>query len=546
VALVAGAATLLAVALGASHARLGFSLDAGDLGRALGGERTTEHFVLFYSPSGPFAKEIDRVAADHELRYAELRELFGVAPSGKVHAYLFDSAAQKQALMGAARTSVAKPWRREIYLQYEPWPHPVLMHELAHVFAGAFGDPLLHVSRQGAHLNLGLVEGVAVAASVGGGGLTPHQLVKAMRRFRLEPPLDEVMSLRFLGWSGSQAYAVAGSFCRFLVETRGAAPLERVYQAGGSDESYRAAYGAPRAALEAEWSRFIDGVQLDEHDLGLAEDRLRRPSVFHKTCAHELALRREAARKASTDGDRARALLLLESVCRDEPDDPENLAEVMQAARAAGDAERAARVAAALGKHPKATASLRARAEALTGDLALERGDWAAAEAAYRAAEALPEDEPLARLTTVKRLTAKERPPPPDLVHFLVETGTHDPAADLVALRGLVDGAPERGLYHYLYARQLEARGRDADAAAELERALALGLPDARFAREAVRMAGVCRLRQGRLDDARALFGRLLDDAATPAGLRLEAADWLRRCDFLTSAPPGGTPRRPP
>jgi tetratricopeptide (TPR) repeat protein len=268
--------------------------------------------------------------------------------------------------------------------------------------------------------------------------------------------------------------------------------------------------------------------------------------VFHKTCAHELALRREAARKASTDGDRARALALFDSVSCDDPDEPENLADVMQAARAAGDGERAARAASALEAHPKATASLRARAKALTGDLALERGDWAAAETAYRAAEALPLDEPLARLTTVKRLTAGERPVPQELVRFLVETGTHDAAADLVSLRGLVDRAPERGLYHYLYARQLEARGRDAEAAAELERALALGLPDARFSREATRMAGVCRLREGRLDEARALFGRLVDDAAAPAGLRLEAADWLRRCDFLTTAQAGGTPQRPP
>src|SRR5262249_54069358 len=47
----------LAAALGFSGGRLGFARSAGDVARALGGERRTEHFVLHYSPSGPFAAD---------------------------------------------------------------------------------------------------------------------------------------------------------------------------------------------------------------------------------------------------------------------------------------------------------------------------------------------------------------------------------------------------------------------------------------------------------------------------------------------------------
>ena len=38
--------------------------------------------------------------------------------------------------MGAGGTNIAKPWRREIYLQDDVWPHPVMPHELAHIVAG--------------------------------------------------------------------------------------------------------------------------------------------------------------------------------------------------------------------------------------------------------------------------------------------------------------------------------------------------------------------------------------------------------------------------
>ena len=38
--------------------------------------------------------------------------------------------------MGAADTYIAKPWRREVYVQAAGYPHPVLGHELMHVLAG--------------------------------------------------------------------------------------------------------------------------------------------------------------------------------------------------------------------------------------------------------------------------------------------------------------------------------------------------------------------------------------------------------------------------
>src|SRR5207244_4084807 len=110
---------------------------------------------------------IDLVADDAEFRYAQVAKALGLDPStagAKITCYLFADAAEKRRFTGAAQTQIAKPWRREIYLQHQPWPHGAIKHELAHALAARFGDPLFGVARHGVSFDVGLIEGVAVAA----------------------------------------------------------------------------------------------------------------------------------------------------------------------------------------------------------------------------------------------------------------------------------------------------------------------------------------------------------------------------------------------
>ena len=132
--------------------------------------------------------------------------------------------------MGASHTQVAKPWRREIYLQYESFPHPVIKHELAHALAGAFGDPIFAVARRDVRFNIGLIEGLAVAVGDREGRLTLDQQVKAMRALGMEPPLSRVLGLGFFGEPPARSYTVAGSFVRFLLDEKGPAPLRELYR----------------------------------------------------------------------------------------------------------------------------------------------------------------------------------------------------------------------------------------------------------------------------------------------------------------------------
>ncbi|MFO0671405.1 MAG: hypothetical protein U0235_17530 [Polyangiaceae bacterium] len=73
---------------------------------------------------------------------------------------------RRKRFMGAGDTYIAKPWRREVYLQVAAYPHPVLAHELAHVVAGSFEvGPFRVAGRYGGLLDQGMIEGVAVAAA---------------------------------------------------------------------------------------------------------------------------------------------------------------------------------------------------------------------------------------------------------------------------------------------------------------------------------------------------------------------------------------------
>ena len=92
------------------------------------------------------------------------------------------TSADKRALMGAAHTFIAKPWRREIYLQYDALAAGCDLARARRTCSPGRTAIRSSGSRGAAcRFNVGLIEGVAVAASWAGNPLTPHQIVKVLR-----------------------------------------------------------------------------------------------------------------------------------------------------------------------------------------------------------------------------------------------------------------------------------------------------------------------------------------------------------------------------
>ncbi len=523
-----------ALALGAlvatwSLARRRFFPSAEDVAEGLGGRHETPHFVLLYARGSATERALDAVARDHELRYAQLVRDTGVTPARKITSFIFPTAADKRRWMGAASTYIAKPWRREIYLQHEEFPHSVVHHELAHVFGAEFGDPLLgltlHVRGMLPRLDMGLVEGLAVAlADDGDGVMVPHEWAAAMKALGLLPRLDHIFGAGFYGLSSQVAYTVAGSFCRWIIAERGMPAFRALYRTGGDFERI---YGEALPALERRWSAFLDRIPLDPSAQGLARERFRRPAVWHKVCAHRVAALRTEARAATAAGDRLRAERCLRQIVADDPGDPAGLLELARLL-AGTEPTRAEEVARAAEQHRSASTPLRAQALAILGDLALRAGKADQARRALDAIEALSVDEAIRRQARVKRVALGDP-------RFGRQVLAYLDRGDLAAIEEAARRAPDSGLVAYLHGRALHNRGDGAKALAELDRARRLGVGDALVARELARLEPLVAYATHRLEDAAAGWSRLAEEPATSLSARVNAQDWLERVRFEQS-----------
>jgi tetratricopeptide (TPR) repeat protein len=567
---------LLAVAVYWQGGRLGLYADESSLAERLPGQLDTAHFVLRYRPGGPVERDLRLYAREHELRYLQLRELLGVEPNwepgwlsrllglpsslsyrghgqpSKVVSYLFDSVSEKRRAMGAGGTYIAKPWRKEIYIQHEAWPHPVLRHELAHVFAGAAGDRLFRLSMAGVIPQLGLVEGIAVAADRRvTGNVALHQSVRAMRQAGLLPPLEQVFSgLGFWALPSGRAYTVAGSFSRYLLTQHGAGKLLAVYHAGGRPQDFARIYGSPFAELREQWLQFIEAQPLPPQAREVERERYRRPAVFHKVCAHELAIRRERARELIGQGRESEAVALLESVCRDDPGEPGHLSEL---AEALAGSERLAEAEATLqraSEHPATTPALRARLLSRLGDLAALQGQLDQARQRYDQAAALPLDEATSRNLLARRQALDLPEAGPLLLKVLVggqkataslRREDRSDAVSVYLLDQATGKAPQTGLIHYILGRLLFQRGGYAESIPELRRSLELGLPDRRFVYQAELMIGQAELLLGQSAAAQATFEHLaswlLSDEADK---QTEVTDFVERARHWDRLPTTG------
>ena len=351
---------------------------------------------------------------DLEFRYRQLSETFGMEPKLPITVWDFPNAAVKKALVGAGETLYAKPWTREMFVQ-EHFPSSRLRHEMAHVFAGSFGDPFFGVAlawRWGPlphpALAMGLVEGVAEAATVSDpyGDATIHQEAAAMIAAGLAPPLADVVGAGFSTLAGARAYTLAGSFSAFLLATRGADKLRALYRSAGN---FSDVYRVPLRDLEREWRQFLTKQPLSTRQRAHATEEFRRPAIFSRVCARELAARVAEAR-GIMGVDPARAVELLRSTCHDDPNEPLYRLALARAELAAG-AEGAARTELGhLALDGTLTVPLHAEAESLSAAIDFSVRDYAGAETHQRRALELAATE-ADRRQALAKLRALDSPP---------------------------------------------------------------------------------------------------------------------------------------
>lgn len=263
---------------------MGYLSSTEGIRRELGRSLSRERCRVFFS-RGVDQDAAALVAEECVGHLAQLEDYFGITGHPSVDVYLFASAKEKKRLMGAGNTYIAKPWRREIYIQPDGFPHQILGHELAHAVTAAFGEGPLRIAGQFGGLlpDPGRIEGFAEAASPKENSEgTLHEWTAAMRQLSLLPRVDALFQLSFLGTAPANAYSASGSFVDFVRRSHGPEALRSWYSGGDLAEIT----GSSIHELETQWHAFLDAVVVPNAVLEIARPRFSRPAVFQRRCPH--------------------------------------------------------------------------------------------------------------------------------------------------------------------------------------------------------------------------------------------------------------------
>lgn len=526
-----GSAVLLAllllgaVAIEQQGPLLGLRMTHRHLEDRLGGLKETAHFRIVYFRGKP-KEELERLERDLEFRHQQLATFLGGAPNEPINVYVYRSPEEKQQLVGAGGTQFAKPWLLSLHINDAPFPHPVLKHELLHVMAAPFGSgPFRTAAKFGVLAEMAVIEGLAVAGDNRVDDLTLHQWAAAMRKHGLAPDVRRLFAPGgFYTAAASRAYTMAGSFLRYLAETHGTERLRTLYLNG----DFLAAYGKPLAELASEYERFIDEVPLDARAEAQAYQRFRRPSIFARACAREVAtLEREAAEFLYSDPEVA--LELYQRIARLQPEEP---AYQMGVARSLSRLDRTseavellARLAATLSDKPAAEADV----AMLRGDLAWKQGRTDLAVQQYQRVLELQPQPVLDRTARVK-LAAVDTPIVGPAINAYFAEGPED--VKLFVLGEALDQAPHDPHLTYLIGRRLTQGEAPALALPYLEQALAKELPET-IRKEALRLKIEAHYRAGDCEAVKQQVPQLPD---LGVAFELSAREWVERCEYEAQA----------
>lgn len=495
-ALVGLACALASVTHIALGTQLGHHQTPDSIARALGARADGARCTVLH-PRGVRDDDAARFVRDCDAHVRQLEGWFEGRGPDRITVYLFADVRQKAALMGAAETQIAKPWRREVYVQAAPYPHQVIGHELAHVVAGSFArGPFATAGDLGGLVpNPGLIEGVAVAAAPREGDLSPMEWARAMKDLGILPKLDRLFALGFLGANSGVAYTVSGAFVEYIKNVHGAAAIRDWY--GG--KSLPAVTSSSWPELEASFHAALDALPLSEAARVQAKARFDRPGIFGRRCPHVVDACRRRADALRDAGDEEGVLETYATMRALDPNDPTLPVLVARSKIRAGEISAGQDELRAIAADERAPRHVRDRALEDLADLALAPGgDGAFAAATYREIMERTADEDALRTLEVK--AASVGSPRARAALFLLLIGEPGRGPDRVRASEMFGlwskEAPADGMPDYLMARQLLGAGLHAEAAARLDAALSkeLALPRVQIETLRLRTVAACAL----------------------------------------------------
>ena len=484
--------------------RLGHWQTAGSIARALGGRTSGSHCDVLY-PDSLLKDQAALLVRDCEEELAADEKVLGASLGGRLTEYVFRDAAQKRALMGAAQTSIAKPWRREVYVQLAAYPHPVLGHEIAHVVSGSFGRGPFRIAGAAGGLlpNPGLIEGVAVAASPDDDELIGSQWARAMLDLGALPPVRKLFSLDFLGENAAKSYTIAGAFVGWVLQRWGA-PVVRAWYGGASLEELT---NTSWDALDDEFRQSLRALAMPPEASAYAMARFERPSVWARRCPHVVDTLNRDADRCRDDKRFEHAVELYDQALARDPHDWHALYERARVELRYVDVAKGRAALELIATSAQAPRTVRDRAQEALADDDVVRGRNDEAVRSYRELQARTLDEDVARTLDVKARSVEDPVARRSIIDLLMgDPGRPvDPWLGALAL-GTWAERTAGVLPTYLVGKNLALHEEYARAASWLDRVLEADGAGARLGPEAGREVGREILRQ------RAICACVLDD----------------------------------
>lgn len=253
------------------------------LKQQLGGEIETDHARIYYAKEAFSDAEIDRLGMETEFYISQIQDALQINKpdsTEKIELYIYADPWQKKQLVGAKYTSYVTVWQQvpQVHIAKEQL-NGSLKHEVVHAATALLEWP-------GLLPNIGLTEGVAVALDPDRSPRsTIDQLVAASKPYPSAEQMES--SLSYWGFYTARSpvsYTTAGSFVRYLLESRPPKHFVTAFQCGSVAEGY----SEPFPQLIDGWHQKLDSVRIDSSDRRRASDLFGRPSIFEQRCPHKV------------------------------------------------------------------------------------------------------------------------------------------------------------------------------------------------------------------------------------------------------------------
>ncbi|MHC5010564.1 MAG: hypothetical protein ACYTG6_06370 [Planctomycetota bacterium] len=236
-----------------------------------GGVVETEHFEIRYRPGSRAAASVERTAVMAERDLARICEALQIEAEGGLVLVLYDDVAELAAHTGTAGTG-GFSFGNTSYLPYDN--DQTRFHEMVHIVA--YRLPSTGEEPR----NLFHAEGLANALLAFVHGVPVHAVAAFYRMEGVLPSLDELTGDDFYAWQREHpqfnAYDVAGSYYRFLLDRYGAEKVKRYY----TGTPARSALGSGADAVEKAWCEALEAYDLRPEVEILLRQRQGEPAAF--------------------------------------------------------------------------------------------------------------------------------------------------------------------------------------------------------------------------------------------------------------------------